>query len=60
MNTPLQDRSNHTLRSLLSELRHADSNGWCIATDGSLDHQTDAEAIATITESLEYIAEVNR
>ena len=56
-NIPLQQRPE--LSALLAKLRELDPNGWCIATDGSCDDMTTAEAIESLESTIALIESGN-
>lgn len=43
--------------SLLDELKQLDPNGWCIATDGSMDDLSEAEQIEELYNAIKQIKE---
>ena len=47
------------LENLLAELKQLDINGWCCATDGSLDDYSMAEQIDLLTKTIETIKSDN-
>ena len=50
MTTPIQERQ--CCEEILAELKNLDNNGWCAATDGTLDDLSDEDAIAALRETV--------
>ncbi len=51
----MNDNDTITLSHLLAKLKRLDYNGWCCATDGSLDCYSIEEQIEIISDSINYI-----
>jgi hypothetical protein len=53
MQTPLTERP--CCEPYLAKLKNLDSQGWCCATDGTLDALTDDEAISVLQSAIAHI-----
>jgi len=51
----LEKRNHPDVDRLLGMLKQEDSNGWCIATDGTFDDLSNREVIDSLTRTLETI-----
>lgn len=51
----MTDNDNITLTQLLNQLKRLDYNGWCNATDGSLDCYSIQEQIEIVSDSIHFI-----
>lgn len=50
--TAINERGNPDIDALLATLRGQDSNGWCVATDGSMDEMLSCDVIAALEDAL--------